>query len=152
MLDFLWAKTIWILYMWRWVKQLRNSGAETSGAAGLEPNSANCNKNVENLFFSFDMWFFITQALQMAYRNSDNSAFNYSTTSVSGSFRDPPKPLRVLSQFKTAPLGWFNPKSQRKSEIKSTELISGSVAGPLKGQKMKKKKKIARRHISQFLV
>lgn len=81
-------------------KTAANSGSETSGATGLEPNAANCKKNVEKFFFLFfDVWFFITQApRQMVHQNSDNSAFSYSTTSVSRSLRDPPMPLSVLSQ------------------------------------------------------
>lgn len=118
-------------------KTAANSGSETSGATGLEPNAANCNKNVEKFFFLFfDVWFFITQApRQMVHQNSDNSAFNIQPQVFQGLFETHQCPWVCYHRNKTAPLGWFNPKSQRKSKTKSTELISSSMAGPLKEQK-----------------
>lgn len=90
---FLWAQTIWIIYMWRCVKQLPNFGSGTSGATGSEPNAANCNKSVEKHLF-FDTWVFITQApWRMVQQNSNNCAFKYSTTSVSGSTQRSTKTL-----------------------------------------------------------
>lgn len=135
MLHFLWAGTIWIFYIWRCVKQPPNSGPEASGAAGLEPNAANCNKNVEKLFFFLLMCGFSLHTVLDRW---------FTKTVTMPQIIIQPQVFRGLSETqspwvrrhgnKTAPLGWFNPTSQIKSKTKLTELIFSSVVRPLTKQ------------------